>query len=269
MPHLPSVLESYLASRTLDHDYAANLARVARKCQELNSQAVNLYLRKRLTEVSPKTVANERNMILILWRHAYDSALIDVYPRQIVKIKVPAKPVRAWTVQQCSAAVKHARQRRGQKTRTGADVGCLLECWLRLGYATGARWSDLWSMGRAHLDGSVLRYTQAKTGNAVVAVLPDQCLKLCDEMLAASPDGRILGWVFHKRRAMRMMKQHLAACGLSGTSKWLRRSAATHIEQRSPGKARLFLGHKTPTMVRHYLDMGQLLTDVPQPPLLE
>ena len=234
----------------------------------LTATAVNSYLKQRLSQVSPKTAANERGMLLILWRWAYDQQLVSTYPRGVLKIKVPGKPVRAWSVSDCCTAVNHAIAKRGRRMRNGADIGRVLECWLMLGYATGARWSDLWAMTRKHLDGHVLRYTQNKTGNAITAILPENCLDAVHYMLLRSPDDRIIGWVCQKRWAMRMMQRHLRECGLSGSSKWLRRSAATHIEMQSPGKARVFLGHKTPTMVRHYLDMGQLMADVPQAPQL-
>jgi len=123
-------------------------------------------------------------------------------------------------------------------------------------------------MGEDNLEGSILRYSQNKTGNAITVHLPDNCLEAVQSLLIASPNGTILGWVCKKRRAMRLMRAHLKACSLAGSSKWLRRSAATHVEMASPGKARAFLGHKTPTMVRYYLDMGQLMEDVPQAPCL-
>lgn len=268
MNSLPAVCAAYTAERILASEYEKNLARVARNCQHLSVEKINEYLKDRLNQVSAKTVANERAMILILWRWAYDHQMVDGFPRGVVKIKVPTKPVRAWTISQCCTVVKQSEEEAARFMRCGASKALFLRCWLLLGYATGARFKDLWQMSQEHLDGSVLRYSQNKTGNAITVHLPDNCLDAVQSMLALSPDGTILGWTCKKRRAMRIMKAHLQACKLAGTSKWLRRSAATHVEIASPGKARAFLGHKTPTMVRHYLDMGQLMQDVPQPPAL-
>lgn len=269
MTTLPAVCAAYTGERILAADYEKNLARVSKKCQGLSAESVNRYLKGRIAQVSAKTVSNERAMILILWRWAYENRMVDEAPRGVAKVKVPCKPVKAWTIEQCCTAVKCAESMRGRRTKKGADLGAFLRCWILLGYATGARWKDLWSMSRDHVDGNILRYTQNKTGNDIVAEMPENCAEAVREMLQESPDGRILGWVCGKRRAMRIMREHLRKCRLSGSSKWLRRSAATHIERQAPGKARVFLGHKTPTMVRHYLDMGQLTDGAPKPPELE
>ena len=268
MSSLPAVCTAYLAERVLAPEYEKNLARVAKNCQHLSAEKINAYLKARLTQVSSKTVSNERAMILILWRWAYDRQMVDHFPRGIVRIKVPSRPVRAWTIAQCRTAVKQTAGESGKLMRCGVDRALFLRCWMLLGYATGARFQDLWLMSKENIEDSVLRYSQNKTGNAITVHLPDNCLEAVNAMLDHSPDGTILGWTCKKRRAMRLMKAHLKACSLSGSSKWLRRSAATHVEMSSPGKARAFLGHKTPTMVRHYLDMGQLMEDVPQPPCL-
>ena len=268
MTSLPAVCAAYTAGRILASEYEKNLARVARNCQHLSAEKINGYLKTRLTQVSAKTVANERAMILILWRWAYDQQMVDHFPRGVLRIKVPSRPVRAWTIAQCQTAVKRASDDHEKFMRCGVERALFLKCWILLGYATGARFKDLWQMTEENLEGSVLRYSQNKTGNAVTVHLPDNCLEAVNSMLRKSPDGTILGWVCKKRRAMRLMKAHLQNCKLTGSSKWLRRSAATHVEMTSPGNARAFLGHKTPTMVRFYLDMGQLMQDVPQPPCL-
>jgi hypothetical protein len=89
-------------------------------------------------------------------------------------------------------------------------------------------------------------------------------------MLENSPDGSVLGWVCGKRWAMRLMKKLLADCNLEGSSKWLRRSSATHVEMKQRGSAKLFLGHRTQGMAdKHYIDWGQVGAAHPQPPELE
>jgi hypothetical protein len=68
---------------------------------------------------------------------------------------------------------------------------------------------------------------------------------------------------------MSVMKAHLKRCGLSGTSKWLRRSGATHIEMVAPGKASLHLGHRTATLAAQaYIDWGQVRKTTPVTPRL-
>lgn len=148
-------------------------------------------------------------------------------------------------------------------------MGAWLECWLVLGYETGARWGDLWSMRDVDFSGTQLRWSARKNGQPVYRTLTPYCMRLVTEMLRMSPDGRVLGWTCGKRRAMRVMKDLLRECGLSGSSKWLRRSAATHVEQRQRGQATVFLGHRTPGLAeRNYIDWSQIPSAIPSPPAL-
>lgn len=61
----------------------------------------------------------------------------------------------------------------------------------------------------------------------------------------------------------------LDSVGVGGTSKWLRRSGATHIEIREPGKARHHLGHRTLDLAaKAYIDWPQVRREMPRPPEL-
>ena len=208
-------------------------------------------------------------MLLILMRYAYEHGMLKEYPRGVASIKAPKAPTKAWTLEQCCTAVKSASQWRGKRFRNGADKGAFLECWIRLGYATGARYADIMALHRKHFSGNRLYYSQNKTGNPISAVLNDSVMACVRELLAKSPDGRVLGWVCGKRWAMRTMKKLLADCDLEGSSKWLRRSAATHVEMKQRGAAKLFLGHRTQGLAdKYYVDWGQVGSDYPPPPEL-
>jgi hypothetical protein len=88
-------------------------------------------------------------------------------------------------------------------------------------------------------------------------------------MLAVSPDGTVLGWVCGQRQQMRIMRKFLDDCGVGGSSKWLRRSGATHIEIREPGKARHHLGHRTLDLAaKAYIDWTQVRREMPRTPEL-
>lgn len=265
---LPAIASRYCESHILDAEYEQTLLRTARNCQRFTS--VNHYLRHRLEKVKPITVKNDRAMILILLRWAYDERMIEEYPRGIAKIKVAREPTRAWTIAECCTAVQCSRNWRGMRFQNGVDKGAFLECWIRLGYATGARYSDLMKLHRRHFVGNRLYYAQNKTGNPINAILPDETMDAVNDMLASSPDGRVLGHACNKRWAMRLMKKLLTECGLEGSSKWLRRSSATHVEMKERGAARKFLGHKTDGLAdRFYVDWGQVGRDIPAPPLLK
>lgn len=239
--------------------YRDNLRRVAAACGKMKKESVNDYLRQRLNSVSRTTVSNERRMLLTLWRWAYEAGLRNEPPRGILSVRARPKPVRAWTVTELTKCVKATSQKKSKTLRNGASLGDFLECWLLLGYETGARWGDLWAMREDNFHGNTLRFIANKTGSQIHRVLSDECVDAVNRMLDISPDGTVLGWVAKKRYAMRLMKEHLNECGLDGSSKWLRRSGATHVEQQQPGQAKMFLGHRTAGLAeRHYIDWAQM-----------
>ena len=254
--------EDYLGARSVCAKHAASVRALASRCQHLSTDFVNQYLKSRLESLSSVTVANERRLIMTVWKWAWETGRVDDPPRGVMRIQQRPKPIRAWTLGELGLVSAATAKSCGIKMRCGADRGDFLHCWILLGYETGARWGDLWKMKADDLQGNVIRWQTNKTGECQHRPLTESCMKAIEAMLKKSPDGRILGWVCNKRYAMALMKRHLNDCGLDGSSKWLRRSGATHVEQFSPGKAKVFLGHRSPGMAdRHYIDHSQLRRD--------
>ena len=215
------------------------------------------------------TVAPERVILLTLWRYAFERRLVDSMPRGIVKIRRAPRPVQAWTIEQCCTAVNRAGERWGRGMQSGAPKSLFLRCWLLLGYETGARHQDLWRMRDTDFTDNVVSWTQGKTGQPHNRILSAPCLKAVRDMLKLSPDGRVLGWAVGVGGARKLLRQFLRRCGMGGSSKWLRRSGATHIEMAQPGKGRIHLGHRTVGMAeKHYIDWAQVRRDMPQTPQL-
>ena len=261
--------ELYLAERIVSNHYAANVRRVAGKCPEITVEAVNRYLRRRSDERATGTVKFERALILILWKWGYETGKLPAMPRGILKIKARRAPTRAWTVEQLRAVLAATKPLDARPMRSGARVGTFLRAWALLGYETGGRFSDLMRFTADNLDGDAVSWTQSKTGDPIVRTLSAACLAAVRAMLAGSPDGRLIGWACDRRQAMRLMRQHLDAVGVGGSSKWLRRSGATHIEIEQPGKAKHHLGHRTPGLAEtNYIDWSQVRANAPKTPEL-
>lgn len=268
MQPLPELAELYLASKIVCRDHAAQIRRVAARCGRLTPQSVNEYLRNRLSAVSAITARNERSQLLAIWRFAYESEIVDAMPRGIVKIKPPGKPTRAWTVEQMQSLVQHASREPGI-LRSGIRKSEMLQAWILIGYASGARFGDIWRFREDNIDGSVLRWTQNKTGEPISKTLDEPTLMAVRRVSKHSVDGTLLGWACSRGQAMRIMRAFLDKYGLDGSSKWLRRSGATHVEMSQPGFGRHHCGHKTASMVeKHYLDWGQIRRNAPVPPSL-
>lgn len=265
------IAQRYLDGRDVHPEYRRAMTNLAGKLPALTAQAINAHLRMRAASISPTSVANERRMALTLWRWAWEERLIDDAPRGVMRVKAPLKPVRAWTIADCRALVKQAEKFFGKRLRNGADLGVFLQCWVTLSYETGARYGDVFSWKRENFRGQAVGWVTSKTGVPCTRVLSDRALKLVETMLKGSKDGTVLGWVCCRRQSFRFMRALLKSAGLGdGSGRWLRRSAATHVEMMQPGRAQWFLAHRTAGLAaRHYLDQTQLCGAVGQPPPLE
>ncbi len=264
-----SIANRYLANRIVSEGHAGNVMRLARRCGSIGREEINAYIKRRLKTCKTVTVDAERHMLATLWKFAFEVGITDDPPRGIARIKVVREPVRAWTLLQCCTAVKATSQKKFRRTKNGADIGVLLRAWMLLGYETGARLSDLWSLREDNFSGGTVSWTQHKTGMPIVKVLSEECVREVQSLIRQSPDGTVLAWACSKKQAQRHMKKLLGQMGMPGSSKWLRRSSATHIECAHPGMGRRHLGHKTPGMAeRHYFDYRQIHADIPQAPCL-
>jgi hypothetical protein len=263
------VASKYLAERAVSASYGSNVTRIAGRVGTMSSERVNEYLKARLQQVATTTARAERTILLTLWRDAYERGAIDDPPRGIMRVKARRAPTRAWTVDEVKLAIRKIADYREERLRSGCLKRHFLMAWFLLGYESGSRHGDIWRFTAANLDGDLLRWTQHKTGDGIVKVLTPACVAACRTMLEQSPDGRIIGWACGRRMAYRHMRLHLDWSGIGGTSKFLRRSSATHIEIETPGMASLHLGHRTATLAAQaYLDWGQIRRRSPQPPAL-
>lgn len=261
------IARRYLSGRDVVPEYIRAMTKLADRIPELSADSINSHLSMRRESVSQTTVANERRMLLTLWRWAWEEGLVDSAPRGVQRVKAPLKPVKAWSIEECRALVKGAEKFFGKRLRNGADLGVFLQCWVVLAYETGARYGDIFSWKGSNISACAIGWVTSKTGVVCTRVLSDSALALVNQMLDKSPDGRILGWVCCRRQSFKFMRKLIESCLPEGSGKWLRRSSATHVEMQDPGKAQWFLAHKSPGMAaRHYLDQRQLAGSAPRPP---
>jgi integrase len=265
-----SVAKEYLSSKIVCSHYHDTVLRIANACKCMTNIDINDYLKSRLEKCSTITVKTDRTILLALWKFAYENDIIDHMPKKIVKIKIKKPPTKAWTIDECKNMINktYADHR---KNRKGVPVGLWLRVWLLIGYESGARLGDIFSFKWEDIDNNVLRWTMSKTGDPMTKILSDKCIEYIDELKKynTKKDPRILGWICSKRQAIRVMREFLDKCELFGSSKFLRRSGATHIEINQPGMAKLHLGHRTTGLAeKNYLDFGQIRKHTPITPKL-
>ena len=260
-----TLAEQYLSARLVTPQYAEHIKRTAGKVASLEPAVINSYLRARQEEVSSVTLANERRMLLTLMRYGYESHLIEEAPRGVMRIRQEQPPVRAWSLGAVKTLVNTSWKWRGQRFDCGVDKGLFIETWLRLGYDTAARYGDIFSWTKDHLHGDCICWVMSKTGISMTRRIGHVTQERVREIL----EGRgllIVGGIINRRYSFRLFRKLLSEAGMSGSGRWLRRSAATHVEARKKGSATILLGHKTPTLAyRSYIDMSQLEEDVMVP----
>lgn len=268
-PQFIDLAKGYIAARAISKNYRQHIQTIAKRVGDVTAKRLNAYLVRRLEEVSGITARNERTIMLCVWRWAYDQELIDYGPRGIGKLRARRKPTKAWTLDGLKKLIEATKTRDGKRLRSGADLGQFLRAWVLMGYETGARFGDIMAFSREHLQEDTLAWTQAKTGDPLVRPLTPACLAAIDTMLAGSTDGTIIGWVCRRRQAMRLMRELIDDAAIGGSSKWLRRSGATHCEMQQAGSGRLHLGHRSPALFEQaYCDWAQLRTKTPRTPEL-
>lgn len=267
------IAKEYVSCRMLSKLHEQQILRVAGRLPSLEPAVINLYLKSRMAVVSSVTVANERRIIVSLWRFAFDEGIVESPPRRVMKLRAAPPPVVAWTIADLQTLVNTIPQMRQSTLQNGLSKGLFLETWVRIAYDTGARYGDVFQFGDHHLHGDVLTWRTGKTGVACSRPLSDETMEVVrtwmrEKRLAGAHVEREpwLSCVCCRRYSFTIMRKLLLLAGLDGSSKWLRRSAATHVESQRPGAAQHFLGHTTSRVAEaHYLDRSQLAVDLPRP----
>ena len=229
-------------------------------CQEISAKKINAYLIALSKRRSTDTVQQYQKTFLRLWRWGWENGHINYPPRGVMKIKVRVSQVRAWTPAQLRQLMEVA-SRSENRLRSGPDVKWFMRSWIYLGYETGARMGDLWNMKYSNIEGDTIRWVMGKTGDPMYRILSRDCLKAICSVDHVNND-LILGRWCAQTTGIMHMRTLLRQTGLPGSSKWLRRSGATHVEIEAPGSGRLFLGHRSYNVAdRHYFDRGQIQKD--------
>lgn len=272
---LHDLLQRYVDAVECSPRYIESLRRTVRKAQssglvdlrQLVPEAVNSFLSS--LHLSPVTVGNIRRELLTLWRWAYEEGLTEVHPSRVRRVKARSKPVICWTrdelvrLLECAKADQTPISSRVQLRR--CDV---LPAWIAIAYDSGIRFGDVHGLTVQNVIRGFLVITANKTGKQLVRQLSQPAVYEATRLAQMSPDGSLFLWCLPRRRALNMWRAFLDEHGFRGTSKWLRRAAATAVEMQERGAATAFLQHSSPHLaIRHYLDQTQLMAPPSPPPI--
>lgn len=239
---------------------------------DLTAATINRYL-VQLGErgLARSTIRGERSRLLSLWRDAFDREMVDAPPLRVRKIAVSSRPVEAWTKDEIERLLAVAAGLRGRfKNRWLMAKADFARALILCAYDSGARLGDLerWTFADLRDDGLIF-WTQHKTGKPQTAILYPETLAACRRLRHPSRPT-IFGGVLGRRYFYRWVKEIVAAAGLSGTFRYLRRSSGSILERDNPGWGSRHLGNLPSVFDRHYRAprIAEDLERRPRPPQL-
>lgn len=272
---LRDLLARYQEAVEVSSRYQESLLRTVRRMQfmgirevcQLSPDAVNSALSK--ITLSPVTVGNIRRELLTLWRWAYEEGLTETYPARVRKIKQKHTPPTCWTQEELGRLWDCAKADEtligGQHRVRRSEV---FPAWIAICYDTGMRFGDVHALTAQQIQRGFVVTTASKTGKALVRSLSALAIKEAVRLSKSSPDGTLFRWCLTRRRALLQWRAFLDDHGFNGSSKWLRRCAATAVERMKPGSATAFLQHSAAHLaIRHYIDATQLAAPMSPPPI--
>lgn len=268
------VASNYCNERGLSADYRTALHRVARSMKQggVTPLTITDSLFNRWLNSLPQqqtTRSNYRRMGLTLWRAALDQELASHPIGRVVRVKAIQKMPVAWSLGELSSLISHARKLQFN-LRKGCPASLFFEGWIRCGYETGLRFSDLLSLQCNQLRGDRLFVCPNKTKVPDGKLLSPALVDILTKLRVQGDGQTFFRWALAERWIRIHFKRLCKQAGLDGTPKFLRRTGATYCERKQPGSAKRFLGHLSDGLaIKHYVDPTLLSDSCPTPPPIE
>lgn len=235
------------------------------QASDLTPDKIDAYLDSALKHLAPSTCHNHRRMLGTLMRFAANEGYVDKsILRPLRRVKRPQPCPVALDHQQLAHWVKTARAMVGGFRACRYSI--LLPAWILVAYSTGLRTGDLLAIRWDQIRGHRLLLAQHKTTEPHVCWLDESALQAIHLLPRRGP--LLFGGLTNKDRILHAMRRLVKFAEQQGTTRWIRRSGATYSE--ACGKdASKFLGHKCPSMKKHYVDrllLSELTDATPQAP---
>jgi integrase len=241
------------------------------RTSELTDTCVSLWLKSRQHGgLSPHTVAGNRRILVALWRAAAESGLAPPLGK-VRTIRCPDVSIRAFTHDDLRLLVAEAEKLRGTFRTMEILRRLYWRSYLMASYDSALRRCDMLSLSKRDIfrnpDGSgFLSFVQRKTGRTHHVGFRAETMRAIDE--CCGTDNRYLIWPqwAGRRQWFRAFKSLCEAAGVSGSSKFVRRAAASYAERDRPGSGRALLGHRTGLLFQQSYEDKRITTPVPVMP---
>lgn len=241
---------------------------------ELHSGLVNEFLISESTRgQAPHTVNRRRGNILAIWRLAGQRGLTTQMPEGIRRMREPRRLPQAWSLDELRRMIAAAEAVEGEYPN-GIRIGQWWGLFLRLGYDTGLRRSDLLEVSVAGMRHGRFEILQQKSQRSILCRVAPATIAALERTIP--PDRKkALPWPYSREVFWYHWRQYvIAPAGLlvgrkEGPQK-LRRTSATHLEAIRPGAAMAHLGHSTPGLAyASYVDPRFAQSSLLLPPSIE
>ena len=259
---LADQIEDYILYRSLENTSAYQLDRSVRVFEEwldrpasvsdFTDRMISQFLASVKDDYAQRTVANHRTNLLCLWRFLADEKHCTP-PHRVRKVKRPDPCPVSWTFDELTKIVAQCGKLEGQ-FRSGVNRALYCSTLVKFCYESGLRRSDVWRIKRDMIrpDGSIV-LRQKKTSQTHWPRIRIDTLaaieRLGEDPPLACPFKSTGSWYqFWKREVT------TPAGVRHGALQQLRRSGATHLAIEHPEAVQRYLGHRTPTMQKHYVD---------------
>lgn len=266
--NLSGITEEISNSRTLDPDNLANYERTVRQfgeflgrpatIEDLSASSVNKWLTKLDARYAPRTVANMRRNLLVVWNFAADRDYCQPPPRRKLRSRKVPKPIPvAWPVEWVDRLFTAARSIPGC-IYDGTPRRVYAEALLRMSADLLCRPKDLrllqWTAVRPN---GVVAWIQNKTQTLSSAQLQPETVAILEQLpkkrknifwLSKAAQERLIRLVFEAAGIEKPRGQSLGHLRHTGATQiWLGQGAEA---------AREAIGHRRSSRVmeEHYLD---------------
>lgn len=259
---LSSLVDEYVLFRALSKNSEYQLRnsvrlfelqlRRAASLDDLSDRSVSLCLVYAEQSQSPRSVANLRTNLLCLWRFACDRQLVAP-PNRVRKATRPDPCPIAWTLGELRKILQQCESLRGV-FRNSVSRPLYCSTLVRFCYESGLRRSDVWRIERVQIrpDGSIV-LRQHKTKRTHTPRIRLDTLaginRLPGDPPLRCPFASTGDWYQFWR-----VEVIDPAAVRHGALQQIRRTGASWLAVDHPDAVQRYLGHRTPSMQRYYVD---------------
>ena len=243
--------------------YAAYLKRPP-TLEDLAPECVNKFIAWTYANRSAYTAKARRTGLRALLRFAKREGLTNADPDRLRRVYCERLQTKGYNQTDMEKLVAAARALRGRNIRfTGVPKSVYYSSLLMCMWNTGLRIGDIPEIEVAGFDAPKGRLfaLEHKTRKSRWHKLHPGTAAAIAECIAFEPDRQFV-WEGHRKRNLhRAIKAIIAAAGLTGSSRYIRRGAASELERLQPGLGWRFLNHSDPRVFDNHYRCADICED--------